>query len=236
MAMILTPTTSSLDVGGHKEEIENLLIKSVRYSVYPALPLVLVLVIFGGAVMELWMGPAYANWTLPAIMAVGFLGTCIQTPILFMLEGLNAHGRAGLGQFVGSVLSGAAVFIAFKFFHMGLTAAAVAVTVPLLVVNVFYLPMLLCRRLEQPLGKFYRQITVGPMLHVLPFAIGLIVGRLVLKQYPVPAILLCAVGGGIMALTYWHSVLPKSLKNGLIRRYEKVGRKIGFVKAVKTDE
>ncbi len=236
MAMILTPTTSSLEVCGHNEEIERLLVKSVRYSIYLVLPLVLVLVIFGGAVMKLWMGAGYENWILPAIMAVGFLGTCIQTPILYMLEGLNAHGRAGLGQFVGSAISAAAVFIVFKFYHLGLTAAAIAVTVPLLIVNVQYLPMLLCRRLGQPMAKFYREVAVGPVLHILPFAACLIVGRLFFEQYPIPALAICAVGCAITAFIYWGSVIPESLKNGLRSRYKKVGRKFGFVAAAKTAE
>lgn len=221
MAMILTPTTSSLDVCGHLEEIERLLVKSVRYSIYLVLPIILILVIFGGEVMKIWMGPNYANWILPAVMAFGFLGTCIQTPILFMLEGLNAHGRAGVGQFIGSAISAVAVFVSFKFMHTGLTGAAVAVTVPLLVVNVLYLPMLLCRRLGQPLAKFYREVSVGPLLHVLPFAAGLLIGRFLFKTYPVPAIGVCLAGSAVLTISYWRSVIPHSLKATIRRRFQK---------------
>jgi O-antigen/teichoic acid export membrane protein len=228
MAMILIPTTSSLEVCGHLDEIKNLLVKSVRYSIYLVLPMVMILFIFGDKVMLLWMGPGYANWTLPAIMAIGFLGTCIQTPILYMLEGLNAHGRGGVGQFVGSAISAVAVFVAFKFFHAGLTAAAVAVTVPLLIVNLWYLPMLLCRRLQQSMGKFYSEVVVGPVIHVLPFTICLVVGRLLFKSYPVPALGLCAVGGVTLAIFYWHKVLPEKLKAVLHRRYEKIVCRFGF--------
>lgn len=223
MAMILTPTTSSLDVFGHLDEIERLLIKSVRYSVYLTLPLVLVLVIFGGAVLRLWMGPNYANWILPAILAIGFLGTSIQTPILSMLQGLNAHGRAGLGQLIGSVLSAGAVFISLKFLHSGLAGAAVAVTVPLLLVNLIYLPMLLCRRLGHGLGEFYHQVAVRPMLHVLPFAVALVIGRQIFKTYPVPALAICAIGGLVLAISYWRSVLPHKLKIALRDHWEKLG-------------
>lgn len=231
MAMILTPTTSSLESCGDMKEIESLLIKSVRYSIYLVLPSVLVLVVFGGEVMRLWMGEAYADGVLPMVLSIGFLGTCIQTPILFMLEGLNAHGKAGLGQFIGSALSAIAVFVALKFFHGGLTAAAVAVTVPLLVVNIFYLPILLCRRLGKSLGTFYREVSVGPLIHVLPFTICLVIARLLFKTYPVPAILVCAAGGAVLAVTYWKRVLPHSLKAGLQRRYEKIGRRFGFSSA-----
>jgi O-antigen/teichoic acid export membrane protein len=228
MAYILIPTTSSLESCGDIKEIGSLLIKSVRYSIYLVLPLVLVLVIFGGEVMRIWMGPSYANWILPAVLAIGFLGTCIQTPILCMLEGLNLHGRAGVGQFVGSAISAAAIFVSFRFFHAGLTAAAVAVTVPLLIVNLVYQPVLLCRHLGQSFGKFYAQIAIRPLVQVLPFMLCLVVGRLLFQAYPVPAVLLCAAGSAVLAIGYWRSVLPESLKSGLRRRCEKMGRRVGL--------
>lgn len=236
MAMILTPTTSSLEACAHLDEIEKLLVKSVRYSIYLVLPSVMVLVIFGGEVMRLWMGANYANWILPAVMAVGFLGNCIQTPILFMLEGLNAHGRAGLGQLIGSAISAVFVFVALKYFNSGLTGAAVAVTVPLLLVNVMYLPILLCRRLGQPLHSFYAQVAIGPIIHVLPFTVALIVGRLLFRMYPIPAVAVCLAGGAMLAMFYWRSVLPESLKNGLRKRFEKIGRRARLSQAVNTAE
>jgi len=173
--------------------------------------------------MRLWMGPDFANWILPAVFAVGFLGTAIQTPILYMLEGLNAHGKAGLGQFIGSALSAAALFVALRFYHCGLTAAAVAVTLPLLIVNAIYLPMLLCRRLGHGLGSFYRKVTVAPMLHVLPFAVCLLIGRWLFDAHPIPALAVCAAGCVALAIFYWHRVLPPSLKASLSRRWQKIG-------------
>jgi O-antigen/teichoic acid export membrane protein len=222
MAYILIPTTSSLESCGDMKEIKSLLMKSVRYSIYLVLPLVMILIVFGGEVMKIWMGPDYANWMLPAIMAVGFLGTCIQTPILCMLEGLNAHGRAGVGQFVGSALSATAVFAALRIFHGGLTAAAVAVTVPLLVVNLIFLPVLLCRRLNYALREFYREVAIRPILHVLPFAVCLTAGRLLFKTYPLLAVGICAVGSIVLSVFYWRNVLPPTLKAGLSRGFNKL--------------
>ena len=207
MAFILIPTTSSLQSCGNVKEIEALLIKSVRYSISLVLPLVLVLVVFGDEVMRLWMGSNYANWALPAVLAIGFLGTCIQTPILCMLEGLNAHGRPGMAQLIGSVISAVAVFVALKFFHVGLTGAAIAVTVPLLIVNLTYLPLLLCRRLGQSLGAFYRQSTVGPLLQVLPFALCLVVARVLFDKYLAAAVVVGLVGCALLANAYWRQVL-----------------------------
>jgi O-antigen/teichoic acid export membrane protein len=231
MAMILIPTTSSLESSGDMKEIENLLLKSVRYSMYLVIPTVLVLTIFGGEVMRLWMGTEFANWTLPAVFAIGFLGAAIQTPILYMLEGLNAHGKAGFGQFIGSALSAVAIYVALKYFHGGLTAAAIAVTVPLLIVNMLYLPMLLCQRLGHGMGSFYRKTLVAPLIHVLPFAACLLIGRWLFDAHPIPALSVCAAGCVMLAIFYWHSVLPPSLKASLSRLGQKLGRKTRLVGA-----
>lgn len=231
MSMILIPTTSSMEICGHLKEIKDLLVKSVRYSIYLVLPIVLVLVIFGGEVMRLWMGPNYADPVLPAVLALGFLGACIQTPMLFMLEGLNAHGRAGLGQFIGSALSALAVWLAFRCLHAGLVGAAIAVTVPLLAVNLVYLPMILCRRLEQTLGSFYRQIAWRPVIHLLPFAGCLVVGRFLFAAHRIPALAVCAIGTVALFILYWRNVLPHSLKAGLRRYPGKLGRRVGLSKA-----
>jgi O-antigen/teichoic acid export membrane protein len=225
MAMILIPTTSSLESCGDMKEIENLLVKSARYSMYLVIPTVLVLVIFGGEVMRLWMGADFANWILPAVFAVGFVGTAIQTPILYMLEGMNAHGKAGVGQFIGSALSAAAVLIALRFFHGGLTAAALAITIPLFIVNVLYLPMLLCRRLGHGLGSFYRKVAVAPLLHTIPFAICLGIGRWLFDARPIAAMVVCAVGCVALGIFYWRSVLPPSLKSSIGRLGKKIGIK-----------
>jgi len=57
----------------------------VRYSLYLALPMVLVLVIFGGPLMQLWMGPRYADDLVPAILALGNLAILMQYPALTIL-------------------------------------------------------------------------------------------------------------------------------------------------------
>ncbi|MDD1677761.1 MAG: oligosaccharide flippase family protein, partial [Methanomicrobiales archaeon] len=103
MAMILIPTTSSLESTGNLREIRELVVKSAQYSLYMALPIVLVLVIFGGPVMQFWMGPRYSNGLVPAILAAGYLPVLVHLPGLYTLIGLNAHGRAGAARLVASL-------------------------------------------------------------------------------------------------------------------------------------
>lgn len=227
MAMILVPTASSLEGAGQLQQIQHLMVKSVRYSIFLVLPMVVVLTLFGGELMQLWMGPDYRNWALLAILGVGFLGTSIQTPIFSLLSGLNAHGQAGLFQLIGSALSAGGVFTALKVFHGGIEWAAVSLTVPLLVVNLIFLPMLLCRRLGLDLPTFYRKVAMHPVLYVLPFAVCMAIGRFLFDAHTIESVLICLAGAAILVASYWMKVLPNRVKTGVLKARAKLMRLLG---------
>ena len=213
MAFVLIPTTSSLQSMGNVKEIRELLITSVRYSLYLVLPMVLVLVIFGGPILQLWMGPHYANGLLPAILAIGYLAAMTQTPVLMILGGMNAHGRAGIAQLVASLCSVGLTVLALGYMRWGIVGAAVAVTLPLTAVNVLYLPQLICRRVGLNVWRYFRSIVSVPAILMLPFAVCLLIARLVLNPEPLKALALGAgVGGIILAVLYWGYVLPEKIK------------------------
>ena len=218
MAMTMTPTVSSLQSTNNFKEIRELLISSVRYSFYIVLPIVLVLVVFGDALMQFWMGPRYANGLIPAILAIGYLAVFVQTPALNILAGLNAHGRAGMAQFVASVCSVGLTVLVLGYLGWGLAGAAVAVTLPLTVMNLVYLPFLMRRRVGLGIKQYFLSVTVRPAIHVLPFAICLVGARLIFQTKPLMGLLWGgAVGGTALAVLYWRYVIPERIKMRVFR-------------------
>jgi len=218
MAMTLTPTASSLQSAKDQRGLQELLLKAVRYSLYIVLPMILVLAVFGGPILLLWMGSRYANGLIPAILAVGYLATMVQMPVFSILAGLNAHGRAGLAQFVASLCSVGLTVLALGPLGWGLAGAAVAVTLPLTIVNIVYLPFLACRQTGLSVGRYFTIVTVGSMVHVLPFAICLVVARFVFSSKPLIGLAWGGlVGGVVLAFTYWRYVLPDRVKLWVLR-------------------
>lgn len=212
MAIVLVPTSSSLQSTNNLKGIRDLLVKSVRYSLYMVLPMVLALVVFGGTIMRLWMGPRYANGLLPAVLAFGYLAMMVQTPVLKILGGMNAHGRAGISYFVASLCSVGLTVFALGYLGWGLFGAAVAVTLPLTVVNVAYLPLLICRRLGLGVRRYLLSVTVKPVVHVLPFAICLVAVRIIFRAEPLAGLAWSGVIGSIVLIvSYWRYALPKSV-------------------------
>jgi O-antigen/teichoic acid export membrane protein len=213
MAMTLTPTITSLESTGNLSEIRDLVIKATRYSFYLSMPIVLMLVIFGGPIMRLWMGSRYANGVIPAILAAGYLAVLVQVPAWNVLVGLNAHGRAGASRFIASLGSVALNVLVLGCFHWGLVGTAVAITLPLTILNIVDIPLLVCRRVHLSWGQYLWLIMVKPVLHVLPFALSLIACRLLFFTMPLVGLAVgAAVGGTVLGLQYWRFVLPERLK------------------------
>jgi hypothetical protein len=126
---------------------------------------------------------------------------------------MNAHGRAGIARFVASVFSAGLTVLVLGYLKWGIVGAAVAVTLPLTVMNVVYLPLLVCRRVGLDLRRYFLSVTTKPALHVLPFAICLVAARLVFQNKPLTGLILGGTAGGaILAVLYWRYVLPERIK------------------------
>jgi O-antigen/teichoic acid export membrane protein len=213
MAMTLTPTTSALQSKDDIKGIGELAVKSARYALYFCLPMVLLLTIFGEPIMRIWMGPRYANGWLPAIFAVLNLPVLVQLPTLFILAGLNEHGRAGAARCVASMCSAVLAVIMLHLVHGGLIGTAVAVMLPLTILNIVDIPRLICRRAGLSVGMYFTDVCWGPALHTLPFAACLIASRILLHTRPLISLLTGAVVGGVvLGVLYWSYVVPDRVR------------------------
>lgn len=218
MAYVLTPTTSSLQSADDMEGIRDLLIKSVRYAVYMIVPMMLLIAVFGDAVMQFWMGADYADLWVPAILAIGSIFGASQLPAYNILSGLNAHGRSGLALLICSVCSFGLMFLMLGVLDAGLIGAAIAVMLPATVMHIVYLPALVCRRVGMSKRRYLLGITVRPAVHILPFAASLVIGRLVFSGHPAQGLLWGGgVGSVILTILYWRYVLPDRIRDKFLK-------------------
>lgn len=230
MALVLIPTVSSLQSKGDLAGVRDVLTSAVRYACYLVLPITLVLVVFGGAIMELWMGSRYADGWLPAILALGFFITMVQTPVWPILVGLNAHGWVGVAELLASLCSALLILLGLGVFHWGLLAVAASVSLPLTLMNAVYVPVLLRRRIGLHVGKYFQSVAVGPIVHVLPFAACLVLSRLLCQARPLLGLAVGGlVGSVILTAAYWRSVLPDRIKDSVLHCLRRVLRWTGLV-------
>ncbi|MGB2986396.1 MAG: oligosaccharide flippase family protein [Phycisphaerae bacterium] len=218
-AYVLGPTASSLHAVGQKQELGSLLTQGTRYAAYIALPMILVLAILGGPILHLWMGSHYEHGPLLAILAVGYFGTIIQESVLAVLWGMNLHGRPGLAKLAAGLCVIAMVIVMLGPLRLGLIATAIAVTVPLTIVNGVYVPIYACHRTGLSVRQYLRDAMQGPVLCAIPFGLSLVGVRIVFAGNPLVTLAYGGlVGGVVLALLYWKYVLPSGLKIRLTRR------------------
>ncbi len=209
----LNPTASSLQAMSAHQDIRELFIHSCRTGAYIVLPMIAVLVITGGPILQVWMGREYANDLLSATLALGYLPFLLQLPLNSLLQGLNSHGWPGLFKFMASVASIGSAFIALGLFHSGVTGAAAALFLPFWVSELIVTPLFAARRHGFSLRQYWLAGIFQPLLVMTPMIGCLLVFRFAFATHPlwillagVPLALLC------FAVSYWFYGASEELR------------------------
>ncbi len=216
-AFVFTPTASSLHAMRRPRELQSLMTSAVRSGLYIVLPMILCLIILGGQILRIWMKrPSYDVGLLLPVLAAGYLAMIVMRPVLTILAGLNAHGRPGLASLIGAITAIGLVALVLGPIGGGLTGVAIAISVPMTLVNAMYVPVYACRTLGIPFRKFVMAVAKGPILCAIPYVVCLITARLMFPGNAVCALLLGFVTGGpVLALLYWRFALSPSMKRKL---------------------
>jgi O-antigen/teichoic acid export membrane protein len=222
MAGVLVASVSSLHAAGEHEQIQELVIKSTRYSAFLSFPIGMLLIICGGPLVSIWMGSRYAAPGVAATFALGQTAAVLQLPALAILAGMNKHGRLAFANLVGSILSVGAVAWAVCWLKAGLFPIALAATVPLLMVNAIYGPLHTCRCLNLPISKYLKKAYFNPLVWTLPFGLCLLASRWWFGDHEKLSVMVGgAVGGAVLAPIYWLNVAPPSIKSAIRKRFRR---------------
>ncbi len=221
-ARVFTPTSSALHARGEHEDLRRLFIRSTKYALYLALPIVLYLCLMGGPLVHLWMGAGYEQPLVLGILAVGHLISLVQRPAMSMLTGMHRHGTPAIAELVAAAISVPLGLVFIGVFEWGLLGAALAIVIPVSVCGGLFLMIWSCRILGLGVWPYLRQVVPGPAATVVPFVLCLAAARWVYPDSVYrPLMLGTGVGGLIMVPVYWRYALPPSLKTrmaGMLRR------------------
>jgi O-antigen/teichoic acid export membrane protein len=164
------------------------------------------------------MGPHYEQGMVLVVLALGNLPAVIMLPATSILAGMNLHGRPGLVYLAASIIAVALGVLVVGPLGWGLVCAALAVTVPILITSVVYVPAYACRHLGVPLRRYLRESLLAPVLCSVPFTLAMLACRIMLADSALVAIACgMGVGGLLVAPLYWKYALPSSLKSSLRR-------------------
>ncbi|MBV5330480.1 MAG: oligosaccharide flippase family protein, partial [Chlorobium sp.] len=203
-AFTLTPTASSLQAMSDDQEIREIFIRSCQTGAYIIFPMIATLIITGGPILQVWMGPAYADDILPAILALGYLPFLLQLPLNSLLQGFNSHGWPGLFKFIASVAGIGSAFITLILFHSSATGAAVALFLPFWISELIATPVYAAKKHQFSLRKYWLSGILKPLLLMIPMILCLLVFRFTYSTHPL-AMLLIGVPTSLLcfAISYW---------------------------------
>jgi O-antigen/teichoic acid export membrane protein len=213
-ASILTPTASSMQAGGQREELQTFMVQSAQYSMAMALPPILFLVILGETILRLWMGAGYAHGEVLAVLALGHLMGIAQSPLWTILRGINKHGRPAAMRLAFAVVCVILNWLVLSGSQPTLVGTALAVTIPLTIADGIFLPWYATRQFGVSWLHYLRHAWGRPLLSILPFAIVLLAVDHLFAEQPIAALLWSMLLGGIsLCVTYWYWVFPQAARD-----------------------
>lgn len=176
---VLTPTVSSLQGGGQKDELKTFAITAMRVGwIITVLPLTFLMVL-GDRVIDLWMGPGYVNWKVMVILAAGSLLPVSQSALIRILVGLNEHGRVakiGVGLAAVTLVIGLALATISGW---DLVVAAFVVVIPLNVGTGLVALVLGCRQFDISFSSYWSTVLKDPFV-LLVLSLGVLLAIRVL--------------------------------------------------------
>ena len=216
--MMLTPTVGSLQAMKNQDDVHAFFKSTLRFNFAVAIPAIAVFALLGDLVVEVWMGKAYQNWLLMAILAIGHLMAIGQDGIIRIMQGLDMHGRVALYLIMTVVVCTGIVF-AILFAQGGqwsLIHSALLLTIPMTVSFGIVVPVYSCIAIGISLFDYIRYALLMPLIYNLPFIVALAVTRLLYErgQYEL-AIAVFVVGGMTELAAYARYLLPDSFKRRL---------------------
>jgi O-antigen/teichoic acid export membrane protein len=217
LAVVLAPTASSLQGTGQHTEIRKLLLTGTRAAAALAVPMTLGLVILGGPLLQVWMGPRYDQGVVLAILALASAPALTLRPAVSILTGLNLHGFIAFASLGAAIIGVALSVLNVAVLGLGLPGAAMAFAVPTLTVRGIVVPIYVSRRLGITLRVLAREGYARPIACCIPFAIVLLACRVLLANRPLAALLAGGLLGGlVLAPLYWKFLLPSQVRRLLL--------------------
>ena len=193
------------------------LLGTLRFSAHLALAGGVMIFVLGPPFIDRWLGAGFedSHFVL-RLLAPSYALMLMQYPVGPFLGSLNRHGVIATVSLVGAVfnLVGSLILVRFA----GMPGVVMATAAELGITALLVWPLLAARAAMIPLGSYWRQIILRPMLHLTPAAIAV---WWLAKTYP-PSTYLELVGHGVidgflLLIAIWCTGFSKLERSEVIR-------------------
>ncbi len=160
----LIPVISSQEAVGEIEKNRALYLTVTKYLLLLMLPIIFVLFTVGHEFIALWMGAEYGaqgKWTL-RILLIGYSFSFCQWIAYSILLGTSKHTFLAYVMVAEAVANLGISILLGKIW--GIEGVAIGTTIPLLLANLFVIPIYVCRLLAIKISAYYTQSFFWPAL------------------------------------------------------------------------
>jgi O-antigen/teichoic acid export membrane protein len=212
---MLIGVAGGLAGSGRKDEVAQLLISAGRTSFLLVLPMYLTLGVFGEHIVRFWMGPAYIQPQVAAILAASFVLPAVGLSATHTLAGLNHHGKIAAVALLVAVTMTLMSISAFVITGVTLETAAAALGISICVSTGVVPIVMSCRQLGVSLSDYVRGAMLFPAVlgSVLLIVFLGIRGLLGSSYWALFAALI--VGTLTFAPVYWKYVLDDYVRSAI---------------------
>ncbi|UCC95043.1 MAG: polysaccharide biosynthesis protein [Candidatus Omnitrophota bacterium] len=160
---IMVPVFSQYEAKGDYASIRNKFLFMTKISGYLSILIGGILIIFGRAFIQRWMGQDYISaYPVLVVLVVGIIFSCIQTPSAQLLYGISKHKFYAILNSIEGVANIILSVILVKRF--GLMGVALGTTIPMIINKVFIQPVYTCRVVHLGVYTYYCKVLIPTLL------------------------------------------------------------------------
>jgi O-antigen/teichoic acid export membrane protein len=195
---VVMPLASELEATDRLRKLRKLHIVASRIALATAMPVALVLALSGGAILALWVGPAYAEGSsLIVVLAAASLITASQWPATEILQGITRHHVVAWTTFLAG-MANVALSIALLPV-MGLMGVALGTLIPTAVGSLLVVMPFTNRTLNVSWRRAATEIWIPGLAPAIPA--GLVLSAL--HRYAEPGTMLTMIAwSAVTAIVY----------------------------------
>ncbi|MFQ5921381.1 MAG: flippase [Anaerolineales bacterium] len=204
LVLTLFPAFSALIGAGQLERRQELFVRSVKYLIVSAAPLVFLLVVFAEAILGLWLGQEFAQ-NSALVFQILALGTLVTIPAFVPLSVTQASGRADIIAKFYLVFAPISVVLDWQFVtRLGLQGAALSFGLKSLI-DTSALFMIGLWVIRMPANLFARRILPAAAVVTV---MGLLIGLGASMGMPLfPQVVLNFAMIAVFAVSTWYLIL-----------------------------
>lgn len=213
--VVAKPAASQFQAQDDMERVRILLLRSVKYMVMASLLPCLFLCVFRQDVIMVWLNRqdfVEVSYLIP-ILAVTQVAWLSQQANYFVINGVGRHRAVAVMAVCSTVMSIVLATLFVKVTSLGLLAVALGISLPMLVVSLFVIPVYSCRVFEISIAKYLKTCFLRPILPIFLFWIFIALWKNYAVTLGLGQLMLCALTGTLIAFAgYWFLALEKSEK------------------------